>query len=549
MTNWSHPYTPDSKYDKRVVYLSMEFGIDQALKIYSGGLGYLAGSHMRSAFQLKQNLIGIGMLWKYGYYDQDRDERSNMQPRFREKYYSYLKETGIDVTVTIDGNEVKLRAYYLAPEIFGTVPMYFLTTDIDGNDGLARSITTRLYHPNESTRVAQSIVLGIGGAKVVEALGGTDIYHMNEAHSLPVAFHLLDKYKSLQVVKEKLVFTTHTPVKAGNSVRPIALLDKMGFFNGVPLDVVRQLTGMEGDSFEYTPAALRLSKIANGVSQLHGEVARKMWADYEGICPIKAITNAQDEVYWTDPKLAAACRKNDDPTLVLRKKKMKRALFKIVADQTGDLFDENVLTVVWARRFAAYKRADLLMRDEERFHQLLTQKKYPIQIIWAGKPYPGDHDAVNLFNHIKNRAYQYPNIAILTGYELQLSAALKRGADIWLNTPRRPKEASGTSGMTAAMNGTLNLSTQDGWMPEFGRDRENCFFIPIADDSADILQQDAHDHKHLMSLLEEVVLPLYYDQPKEWAAMVKNSMRDVVPRFDSKRMAAEYYTEVYGYKG
>ena len=169
---WQHPYTPDPNFDKRVVYLSMEFGIDQALKTYSGGLGYLAGSHMRSAYQLKQNVIGIGMLWKWGYYDQTRDAQSNMMVLLREKYYTFLEDTGIIVPVSVKGNRVMVKAYYLAPEIFGTVPMYFLTTDINDNDSLSRSITTRLYHPNDATRVAQSIVLGIGGALVAEALGG-----------------------------------------------------------------------------------------------------------------------------------------------------------------------------------------------------------------------------------------------------------------------------------------------------------------------------------------------------------------------------------------
>ena len=544
---WAHPYTPDPKFSKRVVYMSMEFGINQALKIYSGGLGYLAGSHMRSAFQLKQNLIGIGMLWKFGYYDQVRDERNYMKVQLREKYYSYLKDSGITVSVKVKGHNVLVKAYYLDPEIFGAVPMYFLTTDIDDNDKLSRSITTRLYHPNAATRVAQSIVLGIGGAKVAEQLGGCDIFHMNEAHSLPVAFYLLDKYKDLEEVKRRLVFTTHTPERAGNSVRSIHLLKEMGFFNGYEFEEARKITGMYGNDFEYTPAALRMSKISNGVSQMHGEVARKMWSDYDRICPIKAITNAQDEVFWTDVALHEAMNHNDDTALVTRKKKLKRKLFRVVADQEGDLFDENVLTIVWARRFAGYKRADLLMRDIERFQKLMNDKDRPNQIIWAGKPYPEDSNGVSQFNHVKDYTYHFPNMAILTGYELKLSSQLKKGADIWLNTPRRPQEASGTSGMTAAMNGAINLSTLDGWIPEFAKDGENCFTIPPADLQTDHYQQDNHDHEHLMNLIENVIIPMYYDHPEQWVKIMKNSMRDVVPYFDSKRMATEYYEEIYEY--
>jgi starch phosphorylase len=545
---WGHPYKPAAKYNKRVVYLSMEFGIDQALKVYSGGLGYLAGSHMRSAYQLKQNLIGVGMLWNQGYYDQEWDGSNRMTALFRQKYYSYLKDTGIIVEVEVKGHPVKVKAYYLAPETFGTVPMYFLTTDIEENDALARTITKRLYDSNEATRVAQNIVLGIGGAKVIESIGGCDIYHMNEAHALPIAFHLLDKYKKLEEVKKRLVFTTHTPVKAGNSVRNIHFLQEMGFFGDIPFDFAREVTGMHDNHFEYTPAALRMAGVANGVSQLHGEVAREMWADYEDICEIKAITNAQDEVYWTDKTIAAALEDDDDKALVDRKKEMKRDLFKIVANQSGDLFDENVLTIVWARRFAAYKRADLIMRDMDRFIKLLNNPEMPVQIIWAGKPYPEDYNAVGLFNRIKEIAYRHKNMAILTGYELELSAALKKGSDLWLNNPRRPKEASGTSGMTAAMNGSVNLSVMDGWIPEFAEHKKNAFVLPIADLKLDERGQDDQDHENLLTLLEDVIVPMYYKRPKSWIKVVKQSMQDVTPMFDSKRMADQYYDQIFNYK-
>lgn len=544
-STWQMPYTPDKKYTKKVAYFSMEFGIDQALKIYSGGLGYLAGSHMRSAYQLKQNMIGIGMLWRYGYYDQERNEYGHMVPQFRRKFYTYLKDTGINVEVFIKGYPVKVRALYLAPEIFNTVPMYFLTTDISENDGLSRSIMSRLYHPNEATRIAQSIVLGIGGAKLCEKLGGVDLYHLNEAHALPVAFHLLDKYTDVKEVKKRLVFTTHTPEMAGNSVRHIHLLDDMGFFNGVPLEIVRQVTGMMHDQFEYTPAALRLAKISNGVSKLHGKVANEMWKNYKGTSKIISITNAQDEVYWTDSQLNNALLNNDDEALIKRKKELKKQLFKIVADQEGDIFDPNILTIVWARRFAGYKRADLIMRDYDRFMSLINNTEMPVQIIWAGKPYPEDMNGVNQFNYISGQTYKNPRISILTGYELDLSAALKGGADIWLNTPRRPQEASGTSGMTAAMNGAINLSINDGWIPEFAKDGKNAFIIPEADTTQPHHIQDDQDYEHLMEMLENKILPMYYNKPKQWTKIMKQSMKDVVPAFDSKRMADEYYMKLY----
>jgi len=543
---WSHGYQPAQKFSKPVAYFSMEFAIDQALKIYSGGLGYLAGSHMKSAFELKQNMVGIGMLWQLGYYDQLREQNGYMRAFYQKRTYSFLEDTGIVVKVDVNGHPVHVKALYLAPEVFQTVPMFFLTTDLPENDFLSRSITERLYHPNDAARIAQNIVLGIGGSKILEALNWMpEIYHMNEAHSLPIACYLYQKYQNIKDVKRRLVFTTHTPEKAGNSVRSTQLLTEMGFFNGVDIKTARAITGMKGDSFEYTPAALRMAKIANGVSKLHGKVSRKMWASYEDICEITSITNAQNQKYWQDNSLKNALDTNNDELLRFRKKELKKELFKIVADQTGKIFNSNTLTIVWARRFAAYKRADLIARDVQRFFVLLSNKKYPVQMIWAGKPYPEDHESTALFNKMINLSHQHKNIAVLTGYELELSASLKKGSDIWLNTPRRPQEASGTSGMTAAMNASVNVSTDDGWIPEFAVHGENSFIIPAADLNKTIFDQDQHDYDHLWSLIENTIVPLYYEEPKKWLTIVKNSMKDVLPAFGSNRMAAEYYERLF----
>ena len=544
--NWSHGYEIAPEYKKPVAYFSMEFAIDQALKIYSGGLGYLAGSHMKSAYATKQNLIGIGMLWKQGYYDQLRDSNGYMRVHYQNRSYSFLQDTGVKVAVNIKGSKVWVKAMYLAPDVFETVPMFFLTTDLPENDFLSRTITERLYHPNDAARIAQNIVLGIGGSKIIEKLQWQpEIFHMNEAHSLPIACHLYQKYKSVEEVRKRLVFTTHTPEMAGNAVRGIQLLDEMGFFNGLELKTARDITKMYKDNFEYTPAALRLAKHANGVSKLHGEVARQMWKDYEGICPITSITNSQNQNYWQDKGLKYFLDKENDQALIHRKKELKQELFKIVADQTGKIFDPNTLTIVWARRFAAYKRADLITKDFERFINLVDNQEQPVQIIWAGKPYPEDHGSITIFNNLINVSRKHPNIAVLTGYELELSAALKKGSDIWLNTPRRPQEASGTSGMTAAMNGAINFSINDGWIPEFAVDGHNAFIIPEADTKAAIPQQDEHDHYHMMRLLEDHIVPLYYQRPEQWLHVMKNSMLDVTPQFDSDRMAREYYDKMF----
>ena len=296
------PYKFNKKYSKPAAYFSMEFAVDQPLKIYSGGLGFLAGSHLRSAYELKQNLIGIGILWKKGYYDQERNQDQTLRVSFRDKDYSFLTDTHIVFPITIHGANVFVKAYLLKPEVFQSAPLFLLSTDIPENDYLAQTISHRLYDPNETTRIAQSILLGIGGAKLLDVLKReTEIYHMNEGHALPMCFYLLDKYKNIDEVKKRVVFTTHTPEKAGNEEHSVPLLNSMSFFNGVTLQQVNEYVQPENGMLNYTLTALRLAKKANGVSQLHGEVSNKMWGDYKNICEIIAITNAQNKTYWQDP--------------------------------------------------------------------------------------------------------------------------------------------------------------------------------------------------------------------------------------------------------
>lgn len=540
------PYGFEAKYEKPVAYFSMEFAVDQPLKTYSGGLGFLAGSHLRAAYELKQNLIGIGILWKKGYYDQERNQDQTLQVAFRDKYYHFLTDTGITFPITIHGVRVWVKAFLLRPEVFNTAPLFLLTTDIPENDYLAQTISHRLYDPNETTRIAQSILLGTGGAKLLDVLQrNTEIYHMNEGHALPLCFYLLDKYKDMDEVRRRVVFTTHTPEKAGNEEHSLPLLNNMSFFHGLTMRQVEEYVQPENGILNYTLTALRMSKAANGVSQLHGEVARRMWSGYKDICEISSITNAQNKTYWADPALDKALQTHDDEALTARKKEIKRDLFRIVADQTGKLFDENVLTIVWARRFAGYKRANLLLSDFNRFIEMARNEKYPIQIIWAGKPYPEDFGAINLFNEIFWKTRDLPNVTVLTGYELWLSAYLKKGSDVWLNNPRLYHEASGTSGMTAAMNASINLSIPDGWIPEFARHGENSFIIPTAPDHLPVEEKDKLEAQNLFDVLEQEVIPLYYEHPDKWLQITKTAMEEIVPYFDANRMADEYYEKLY----
>ncbi len=547
--NFQMPYSINPKYSKKVAYFSMEFAIDQALKIYSGGLGFLAGSHMRSAYNLKQDLVGIGILWKFGYYDQARNHDQTLQPVWTKKIYSFLKDTGIKFQIDIHSSPVWVQVYYLDPEIFHTAPMFFLSTDVPENDHISKTICHKLYDANEATKLAQYVLLGKGGARLMDELNfEREVYHLNEAHGLPAAFYLLRKFEGdLEKVRERLVFTTHTPEEAGNEKHNLNLCHDMSYFSGLDPDDVKEIErGTNPETFNHSLCALRMARIANGVSELHGHVSRAMWQKYDGICEIKSITNAQEFKYWGDKTMYEAADNNDTTLFDYRKKHLKKRLFRVVADQCGNLFNPNVFTIVWARRFAGYKRADLLLHDKPRFLKLLNNPKFPVQMIWAGKPYPMDYSAISTFNMLVEESKNHKNMAVLTGYELALSKLLKQGSDLWLNNPRVPREASGTSGMTAAMNGSVNLSTDDGWIPEFAKHGENAFVVKKGDyANMSVYEQDNYDMDELFDLLENEILPMYYDKPDEWRKIQQCAMEDVRENFNSDRMADEYYSKIY----
>ncbi len=530
---------------KHIAYFSMEFAIDQALKIYSGGLGYLAGSYMKSAYDKECSMTGIGVLWTEGYYDQERDYEDYMKVEFRKKRYYFLKEL-TTVDIKIHNETVYVKAFYLYPSLFKTSPIILLSTDIEENNFLARAITKKLYDNDEDTRIKQEIVLGLGGAKVLDAIGKkVDVYHINEGHALPVAFYLYSKYKDIEEVEKRFVFTTHTPIRAGNESHHIVKLTHLGFFNGVDTEEVKKITNIYEDDFNLTLAALRLSKKANAVSKIHEKVTKEMWKDYVDTSNIVSITNAQSKRVWASIDLYVALENDEDYQLEAIKKRYKKELFEVVADQTGKIFDEDTLTIVWARRIVEYKRPGLLKLKIERFKHLVERAKHPIQVIWAGKPYPFDQFGINIFNELINFCSGLKRAAVLTGYELRLSKLLKRGADIWLNTPRLTREASGTSGMSAAMNGAINMSTLDGWFAEFAKDGINSFAIPEVDTTLDYEIQDDRDSTNLMNLLEDKVAPMYYEDREKWNTIMKNSMNDILPYFDSDRMLDEYYKKLY----
>lgn len=543
---FSHPYTISPIYQKRVAYFCMEYAIHQSLKTYAGGLGFLAGSHMRSAFELGQNMIGIGILWKFGYYDQVRKSDKTMDVLFEEKIYGFLKKTDLKFTIKVSGHIVFVTAFYLPPEIFQTAPIFFLSTDLPENDYLAHTICHRLYDSNPESRVAAGILLGDGGASLLEKLNWLpDIYHLNESHALPLAYHLQKRYKNAPEIKSKLRFTNHTPEPGGNQKMSLSLLDRMGFFCEVPMSEVMSQSYIEGDKLDYTLTAIKFSGISNCVSKKHCQTIRSMWNAPEIFGSLISITNAQSFSYWAEREMYSALATGNDEDLAKQKKRCKRVLFEEVADQNGEIYDENILTLVFAKRFGGYKRPGLLLQNMDRFQQIISNVNRPVQIIWAGKPYPMDYDSIATFDKVVNVCKTYVNCATLVGYELKLSKLLKQGADVWLNLPRLSHEACGTSGMSAAMNGAINLSTLDGWFPEFSKDGINCFVIPPSVGNVDWHQEDEADANHLYDLLEKTVIPMYYENPQKWISIMKTGMQEVVPAFDSNRMAKEYYELLY----
>ena len=499
---------------------------------------------MLSAGHLGVPMIGLTILWSYGYYDQRIDSEGAVEIAYVRKQYDFLTDTGVTVDVEIYGRKVKVKAFRLEPETFGTCPIYLLTTDLPENSPEDRAITHKLYDSNEGTRIAQEVVLGIGGVKVLRKLKlDFDLVHMNEGHALPAAFELLKEADGdMSKVRAKTVFTTHTPVSAGNEVHWVDSLMHGGFFAGLPREKAVELGG---ENFSLTVAALKMSRMANAVSQLHGLVANKMWQQVEGKCPIIAITNAVNLNFWQDPRIQGAEKSLNHEDILATKREMKQELFKYVAGKTGKRFNPDVLTITWARRFADYKRAWLILMERDKIANMLKENK--LQLIFAGKFHPADTLGRDMFNNILKQSYELPNVVVLPNYDLNLSSRLKKGTDVWLNTPLRPFEASGTSGMSANMNGALHLSMFDGWAVEGTFDDINGYTVKYPGLDDDISWEERHnkDYECMMGIVENKIMPTYYKDRPRWAYLVRQAIRTAEAYFHSDRMVIEYYNRLY----
>ena len=491
-------------------------------------------------------MVGVSLLWSRGYGDQQVGEDGNVEIVYKGRTYPFLKDTGVTVDVEIFGRTVKAKVLLLEPKTFGTVPTYFLTTDFEGNSDEDRYLTHKLYDGDERIRISQEILLGKGGMRALRALNlPVDIIHLNEGHALPAVFELLNEPgASFDKIREMTVFTTHTPVAAGNETHDANLLNEAGFFGNMPLNDAINLGG--GQNFSLTVAALRMSRKANGVSQLHGVVANNMWQWVDGRCPIVAITNAVSKEYWQDKRLKQIDLHNNNELLAL-KRQMKTELFDYVAKHNNKQFNPDVLTIVWARRFTEYKRATLIFRDFERIKKLLEENK--VQLLFSGKFHPKDNTGRDMFNQILDYSRKLPNVAVLTGpgYELELSGLMKRGSDVWLNTPTRPLEASGTSGMAANLNAAVHCSIWDGWAVEGTYHGINGYLINHEGNEGhqEPEARNQSDYESMMRILENEILPTYYNNKGRWAELMRQSIYTAETYFNSDRMIVEYYVRLY----
>lgn len=622
---WSSRVAPQITKEHPIAYFCAEFGLHESLPIYSGGLGILAGDHLKSASDLGVPMVGVGLLYRQGYFHQ-RLNRSGWQ----EDYYTdnpfhrlpmeLLKnEQGEPITFT-----VKVRHRMVHVQIWkvqvGRVSLYLMDTDRDDNDPIDRWLTGHLYGGNQETRIAQEVVLGIGGVRALQTLGiEPSVYHLNEGHA---AFCLLEVcrleiektgksfYDIEKSVRDRCVFTTHTPVPAGHDVFSADLMDsffanyweQLGLAREQFLSLGARRLGDPWEPFGMTVLALRLCRSANGVSELHGQVSRKMWTvlypdKSEDHVPIGYITNGVHASTWTSSMMAdlygqylgedwamkaidpATWAKVDDIPdeefwwrhQILKERLVAHTRQKIRAarqsrgedwsqvEAANHLLDPTILTIGFARRFSPYKRGDLLLRDAERALKIFSNQARPVQIIFSGKAHPADEEGKRIIQRIIEwcRAHGIVNdrVAFIEDYDMHTARKLIQGVDVWLNNPRRPLEASGTSGQKVCFNGGLNCSVLDGWWCEgYQADANgkglNGWAIGEDAHTSDQALQDKIDSESLYRLLEEEIMPLYYDQdengiPRGWIRMMKNSLKTNCPAFNTHRMIADYVAQVY----
>ncbi|MBC8481328.1 MAG: alpha-glucan family phosphorylase, partial [Planctomycetes bacterium] len=601
-----------------IAYFSAEFGIHECLPIYSGGLGILAGDHLKSASDLGLPLVGIGLMYQKGYFRQYLNLDGWQQEIYAENDFYKMPaktvkdENGNDIMIDIPFPQRIVKARIWQVNV-GRIKLYLLDTNLPSNSNNDRVITQNLYGGGLETRICQEIVLGIGGLKALTAMGiEPTVCHMNEGHA---AFMALERIReliknkhmtfdeALETTKASNTFTVHTPVKAGNDEFPREMIQKYfaPYLNGLEinfrqlLDMGRINTADNEEPFKMPVLAIKTSAYKNGVSKLHGEVSRKMWSGLWPRVPINevpigSVTNGVHIMTWLSDEIndlynryigpnwsENTCQPEDFENIDqipdeelwrthqrskeqmigfirnrLTQQLLKRGSYHSELNWAQEVLDPEALTIGFARRFATYKRGNLLLKDPQRLIKILTDSERPVQIIFAGKAHPKDAEGKDLIRQIVRFASQYNvkrKIVFIEDYDIDLARYMVRGVDIWLNNPRPPMEASGTSGMKAAFNGALNMSTFDGWWCE-GYQPQGGWVIGSGESYDDTGYQDKVESQAIYNLLENEAVPLFYTRatdglPRAWIHRMKNSMKFITPRFNTNRMVSEYTEKFY----
>ncbi len=561
--------------EPKIAYFSMEIGLRKEIPTYSGGLGVLAGDTIKSSADLKLPLIAVTLLSRKGFFEQDiTPEGRQVESPSEWEPSDLMKLLPEKVTVEIEGREVFVRAWlYIVESIVGgRVPVLFLDTDMEENSPEDRTITDYLYGGDRLYRLKQEIVLGIGGVRILGALGfEIKKYHMNEGHAAFLTLELLKRHRrsieevwdekliwDTEKVRSMCVFTTHTPIEAGHDRFSFDLVEKcLGDF--IPLDVLRELGGEE-ENLNMTILALNLSDYVNGVAKKHRDVSRVMFPGYE----IHAITNGVHSFTWTSDSFKRLFDGYfpgwaNEPELLVRVEKIpheeiwqshmdaKKSLIDYVNETTGTGMNHDTLTIGFARRATAYKRGDLLFRDVERLKKIAGGK---VQIVYAGKAHPQDEPGKKTIERIFSYIGQLRNdikITYLKNYNMDIALRMVSGVDVWLNTPLRPLEASGTSGMKAAHNGVLNFSVLDGWWIEGYIEGYTGWSIGAAPSELipDENAADRRDSEDLYKKLEHEIIPLYYNDRDGWIRMMQHAVGKIAYYFNTHRMMRRYVTEGY----
>jgi starch phosphorylase len=561
-----------------VAYFCMEYGLDNSFKTFSGGLGILAGDLIKAARDAEYPMVAVGILWRQGYTSQTIDSNNHPVDAYPEYSYDFLKDTGVEVEVGVKEYAVRCKVWLC--DCFGNIPLYLLDAYLPNNP--ESLITGQLYGWFAEERLEQEIILGVGGVRALEALGvKPDIYHFNEGHAALAGLELIRKEMEAQdaaaaghgaaaaaesaagapggeggkaprrparaarfkkawaEVRKKIVFTTHTPVMAGNEAHRHSAMFYTGANNGFS---EAELNKLGGDPFNMTVAGLHLSRLANAVSELHADTANKMWAHVKSPAKIIAVTNGVHNGTWQDLDIARAAGEggSGDELWALHRQAKERLIAEIGA-RNGVSFDPDRLLIGFARRAAPYKRSDLIFRDVDKISPLLESGK--LQLVFSGKAHPNDMVGKGIVSNLNAVAKKYPgSVAFLQNYDMEIGKLLTRGCDVWLNNPIKPLEASGTSGMKAAMNGVLNFSVLDGWWPEGCAHGENGWQIGGGYEGDDC---DSVDAESLYGVLTGEIIPTFYDDREKWIAMMRSSIAMSQGKFSAARMLGDYVDKMY----